>query len=155
MKRKPIEDLFPLLESEDAFARLEAEKALRDLALRDFGFRWDAAAQERVAALERIRGWLDDARRREKARRDAASAGFESLDLGALQGMSPAEVEKHLQGLLGKAKFLAGISLLRPKCESCGRKYATVEIVEVKGRDAASILRLCDACASQRGEASA
>ena len=154
VKRKAIEEVLPLLEAEDAFTRLEAEKRLRDLARRDFGYRWDGSDADRAAALARVRAWLQSTLREEKARRAAAAAapGLATLDIEKLKGMSPQQMEKHLQALLGKAQVLAGFSAGRPRCEGCGQRPATVEIVEVRSRRAGQVLRLCDPCAAQRGD---
>jgi hypothetical protein len=156
-RTKAVEELIPLLEAEDAFSRLEAEKRLRDLAQRDFGFRWDGRAEDRTAAVARVREWLDRAKQSAKARRAAASLlpGAPMLDIGQLKGMSPKDVEKHLQDLLSKSPMLAGLVVGRPPCQACTKRPATVEVVEVRGGRARGVTRLCDPCAAERGQAQA
>jgi hypothetical protein len=149
-RTKAVEVLIPQLESEDAFSRLEAEKRLRDVAQRDFGYRWDAQERDRAAALARVRDWIEGTKKAEKARRSAGAPGAPMLDLEKLKGMSAQEVEKHLQELLGKAPFLAGLTLGRPACEACTKRPATAEIVEIRGGRAKEVARLCDPCAAQR-----
>ncbi|MCK6480498.1 MAG: hypothetical protein L6R43_10215, partial [Planctomycetes bacterium] len=102
MRRRDLERLVGDLEAEDAFARLDAEKRLREEMQTDFGFRWDAPAESRRTAVARLRAHVEEQRKREKARL-AGKKGLASLDLQQLKGMTPAQVEKHLQNLLGKA----------------------------------------------------
>jgi hypothetical protein len=149
-RTKAVEVLLPQLESEDAFSRLEAEKRLRDVAQRDFGFRWDASARERAAAIERVWEWIASTNKSERARRSGPNPAAPMLDLEQLKGMTPQQVEKHLQDLLGKAPFLAGLALGRPTCEACSKRAATAEIVEIKGGKAKGVTRLCDPCAALR-----
>jgi len=145
VKRRSVEELFPALESGDAFLRLAAEKRLRALLLHDFGFRWDGPPGDRTAALERIKGWLAEAARKEKERLKAFP-GLAAVDLQSLKGLSPAEVEQHLQELLGKAKAVLSSAAGRPLCEECGKRLATVEIVEVRQSRARGVRRICDPC---------
>ena len=155
MKRKDFEELLPLLRSEDAFARLDAEKRLRDLIQRDFGFRWDDPPDARAAALARMQEWMERARKAERTLRKAAAAaagGLAQVNLAELKGMSPEELQKHLQALLSKAGFAEGDSPGRPGCEGCARRPATVEIVVVAGGKAREVTLLCDPCAAERGE---
>jgi hypothetical protein len=149
-RTRAVEELIPELESEDAFARLEAEKRLRDLAQRDFGYRWDSTERDRTAALARIRDWIAATDKAGKAGKAGPGAAAPMLDLEQLKGMTPQQVEKHLQELLGKAPFLAGLALGRPSCEACAQKPATAEIVEIKGGKAKGVARLCDACAERK-----
>ncbi len=155
VKRRELEELVPLLEAEDAFTRLDAEKRLRDLARRDFGFRWGDPPEARASAITRLKEWMERARRAERTLRKAAAAaaagGLAQVNLAELKGLSPQDLEKHLQVLLSKAQFVPGSG--RPRCEACAERPATVEIVEVSGgRKARAVTLLCDACAAERGE---
>ncbi len=150
MRKKDIEGLIPGLEAEDAFARLEAEKRLRACLQRDFGFRWDGAPGDRAAAVVRLRSWLAETVKGDKGRR-GKFPGLAAVDLTSLKGLSPQEVEMHLQELLGKAHIIASVQ--RPRCEECGKRSATVEIVEVRARKARGVTRLCDPCAAAGGKA--
>lgn len=153
MTSRDIEGLFPHLESEDAFERLDAEQRLRDLTQRDFGFRWDAGADERASALSRVRAWL---LARKKSRERAAAvlpAGFSAVDLQKLKGLPQEEVEKHLQALLAKAQLAGVLGLGRPRCEACRRRSATVEVVDLPGGGSPPVVTsLCDPCAVKRGD---
>jgi hypothetical protein len=147
VKRKDLEDLVPALEAEDAFVRLEAERRLRDILQLDFGYRWDGAPEARAAAITRLKAWEESGRKQEKARRQAG-AGLAAVNLDDLKGMTPEQVEQHLQKLLSKASMVAGLGLGRRKCEGCAKRHATVEIVEVMGGKARRVRRLCDECAT-------
>ncbi len=153
MRKRDFEQLVAGLEAEDAFSRLDAEKRLRDLLMRDFGYRWDGTAETRKEALARLRAHDEAERKRERTRRaEAAAPGLAAVDLSKLKGMTPQQVEHHLQKLLGKAGLLGGFQVARPRCQGCQQRPATVEIVEVDARTARSVTRLCDPCAAQRGE---
>ena len=153
MRRKELEELIARLESEDAFDRLEAEARLRQVAHRDFGFRWDAPAEARGEAVSRLRTWIEEKRKRkEAARRKATQAGFQAVNLEDLKSLPPEDVEKHLQQLLAKAQVLGGFALTRPRCEECRRRPASVEVVDILPGAGAAVTRLCDACAVERGE---
>jgi len=155
VRKRDFEQLVTGLEAEDAFSRLEAEKRLRDLLLKDFGYRWDGSAESRKEAVARLRAHDEEERKRERARRAASPApgpGLTAVDLSQLKGMTPQQVEKHLQQLLGKAGLLGGFQVSRPRCQGCQQRPSTVEIVEVNGRTARAVTRLCDPCAAQRGE---
>lgn len=149
VKKRDVEGLYPDLESEDAFARLDGERRLRAMLQRDFGYRWDGPPGDRAAAVERLKEWLAAAAKKEKERR-TPFPGLAAVDLASLKGMSPQEVEKHLQALLGKAQIVAAAR--RPRCEDCGKRAATVEIVEVRSRKARGVRRLCDTCAAEAGQ---
>jgi hypothetical protein len=152
VKRKDLDELLPRLQSGDAFERLEAEGRLRDLAERDFGVRWDDPPEARTAALARLRAWLEARQRAGMPRRRGAGAvGPIPGDLAQLQGMTPKEVEEHLQKVLSDAQAVAGVTLGRPRCEDCRRRPSTVSVVEVRGRRARALVRLCEACAVKRG----
>jgi len=151
VRPKDLEALLPGLESADAFARLEAERRLRVLLSRDAGYRWDAAPADRAASLDRLRKRLAEEAKRSRARR-GGFPGLAAVDLKALQGMSPQEMEGHLQELLGKAQVVAAAGHGRPRCQGCGKRPATVEIVEVRSRRARGVKRLCDPCAAAPGE---
>jgi len=149
--RKALDALVAALESADAFERLDAEKRLRGAVRRDFGFRWDDPGEARARAIARLRAWVEEqAKESREARRAAAQAG--ALSLASLQGLTPEEAGKKLEALLAKAPSLSALALGRPPCAECGTRPATVEVVEVRGRKPASVLRLCDPCAARRGE---
>ena len=151
MDRKALDALVAGLESADAFERLDAEKRLRGVARRDFGFRWDDPEASRVRALERLKAWAEEqARERRESKKAAAQAG--ALSLASLAGLSPEEAGKKLEALLAKAPSLSALALGRPPCGECGSRPATVEVVEVRGRKSSGVLRLCDPCAARRGE---
>ena len=73
MDRKALDALVAGLESADAFERLDAEKRLRGVARRDFGYRWDDPAESRGQALARLKAWAEaEAKERREARKAAA-----------------------------------------------------------------------------------
>jgi hypothetical protein len=134
-RTRAVRSLLPVLEGEDAFARLEAERRLGELARRDFGYRWDAPDPARALALGRVRAWI-----REETERAGRARGKGAADLRA---MTPEQVQAHLQALLAGAA--------RPVCAGCGKAPATVEIVRVAGRSGRVQARLCEPCAAARG----
>jgi len=150
---KAVEKVLPDLESADAFTRLEAEKSLVSFTRRDFGFRWDGPDEDRAKALARVRAWLAERRKSEAkgspAARRAAAAAAATLDLAQLKGLTPQQVEKQIQKLLSQSPMLAGIAMGRPACQSCARRPATVEIVEVEEGSARKVRRLCEPCAAK------
>jgi hypothetical protein len=147
--REKLDGLLEGLRSEDAFERREAEERLRAVARRDFGFRWDSPAEERQAALERLRAWvLREASARREARKTAAGAA--ALELAKLQGLSPEEAQAKLDALLSKGPALAEAALGLPTCLECSERPATVEVVDLRdGRSCASV-RLCEPCLARR-----
>jgi hypothetical protein len=150
---KAVEKVLPDLESGDAFTRLEAAQRLLEGTMRDFGFRWDGSAEERAAAVARVRTWLADRRKTEgaltDAARKAAAGGKATLDLSQLKGMDPKEVESHLKEILAKTPALAALAMGRAACQACARRPATVEIVVVEERRARRSRRLCEPCAAK------
>jgi hypothetical protein len=151
-RSRSVEEILPLLESEDAFVRLEGEKSLRGLVQRDFGFRWDGAPGDRASAVERVRRWIASREKAARERRRGPVEGTATLDIEKLKGMTPQQVEQHLQALLGKSGLVAGLAFGRPRCGECGSRPSTVEIVRVDSGRARGVTRLCDPCAAKRGE---
>jgi hypothetical protein len=134
-RTRAVRSLLPVLEGEDAFARLEAERRLGELARRDFGYRWDAPDPSRALALGRVRAWIRE--ETERAGRVRGPAG------GDVRKMTPGQLQEHLQALLAGA--------VRPACSGCAKAPATVEIVRVAGRSGRVQARLCEPCAAARG----
>ena len=145
MDRRVLEELLPALQSEDAFERLEAEARLRGAVRRDFGYRWDAPAGDRSAALDRLRAWLDEqSRARRQARKIAAGAA--ALELAKLQGLSPEEAQEKLQALLSKSQGLEGLAFGLKPCLQCEERPATVEVVDLRPGKPPATLHLCERC---------
>ncbi len=148
-----VESLLPRLQSEDAFERLEASRELMEAAHGTFGFLWDGPEQGREEALARIRSAVASTRKRTQARRAVDVPGaVQAEQIAQLTGI-PAEVlQKHLQTLFAKAQAATGLSLTRPRCQDCGKRPATVEVVGLTGGRASEVVVLCDPCAARRGE---
>jgi hypothetical protein len=147
----PVEDLLPALESADAFERLSAFRRMEELVHRDFGFKWDGSKEERERAVERIRNWCTEERRRRQRRKNVQGEDVTTLDLAALKALPPGKIQAHIKALLAKAQIAAAFGLARPRCESCRRRPSTVEVV-VPTPGTVEVTRLCDPCASRRGE---
>ncbi len=147
-----MDAVLKMLTSEDAFERLEGERRLRVKAARDFGYRWDGSPEARQRALDRVKAWREERRRRASRTAAAAGPGLAAFDLSELKGLPPAEVEEKLRALLEQAKLGGNVLLGRRPCEECRKRPATVQVTAPRPDEDPEVRHFCDPCAVLRGE---
>ena len=151
-----VTDLEPLiedLESEDAFQRLDAIEKLEDLTRRTFGFRFNDTPNQRAAAVQRWKDWVEELtqdRERDEKLKVAVQLSGGAIDLGALkkaiQEIPADKIQGYLNALIMKMKTQ------QARCEACQVRPATVRVTEVEGGSHRTV-HLCDTCARERGDA--
>ncbi|MEN8151354.1 MAG: hypothetical protein ABFS86_16175 [Planctomycetota bacterium] len=148
-------DLSPLiedLESEDAFARLDAIERLEGITRRTFGFRFNDPAPMRDGAVRRWREWvegIENDRRQDEQLMTAVQLSGGAFDLGALkkaiQEIPTDKIQGYLNALILKMKGQPS------RCEACHVRPGTVKVTEIQAGGPQTV-HLCDSCARERGD---
>jgi len=148
-------DLPPLiedLESEDAFARLDAIEKLEGITRRTFGFRFNDPAPMRSDAVRRWREWVEGIeknRQQDEQLQTAVQLSGGAFDIGALkkaiQEIPTDKIQGYLNALIFKMKGQP------TRCEACHVRPGTVKVTEIQDGSPLTV-HLCDSCARERGD---
>ena len=151
-----IGDLAPLIEgldSEDAFARLDAIEKLEGITRRTFGFRFNDSLPARAGAIQRWKDWVGELTQdqdREEKLKVAVQLSGGAIDLGALKKAIHEIPADKIQGYLNA--LILKMKSQKARCEACHVRQATVRVTEVEG-DGHRTVHLCESCARERGDA--